>query len=194
MSDIEHTQKPKPLDRPFFRKSDFLLVALILALACALFVAKLSTRRARGNQDLVAEIYQENQLLARVPLEGLAAGSYHLADFPQEDAESQALSKFVQGPADPSPNQTETGTGQGDYSIQYYVFEADGQGGLKVGEAPCPDRLCERGGYLHQVGDLSICVPGQLLVKLVAANDPLAEADLDIVIGQGKKAPEPQSP
>lgn len=194
MSVTEGTEKHMSGERPFFRKSDFLVVGLVLALACGLFVAKLSANRARPDQDLLAEIYQDNQLLARVPLRGLEAGSYHLADLPHMDTENQLLSSPEPSPANSDPDQAEAGQDQAVYSIEHYLFAADGQGGLKVAEAPCPDRLCERGGYLHQVGDISICVPGQVLVKVVTPDDQAAEADLDIVIGQGKSTAETQAP
>lgn len=169
-------------DRPFFRLSDLVVVALILAIACSLFLAKLAKNRARSDQGLWAEIYQANQLVARVPLDGLISGTYHLGDLAQEGP-LQAPSRIDQTP----------------YGLDHYLFSADGQGGLKISQAPCPDRLCQRGGYLHKVGDLSICVPGQVLVKIVAPSspDPKSPAQgegLDMVIGQGQNAEEATSP
>lgn len=175
----------KVKSRLFFRKSDFLVVGLVLSLAFALWGLKLARGLTAGNEARVAEIYQENQLLAKLPLAQLQAGSYRLADLLSASLEAETSS--------PSPGQTgwdSPSTDQDSYHIGHYLFEADGQGGFKISQAPCPDQLCQRGGYLSQAGDLSICVPGQVLVKITGTGESDQEtgSELDVVIGQGQNS------
>lgn len=46
------------------------------------------------------------------------------------------------------------------------IFKIDSQG-LKVTSSSCPDKLCERQGYLSNKGDSIICLPNRIVVKTI---------------------------
>lgn len=37
--------------------------------------------------------------------------------------------------------------------------------GVKVASSSCPDKLCERHGYLSNKGDSIICLPNRIVIK-----------------------------
>lgn len=83
----------------------------------------------------------------------------------------------------------ETAADYTDEEIPDFIFSLDGEGGIRITAAPCPDQICVHTGWLRQPGDLAICVPEELLVKVVGASTKAPAVDL--VIGEADTREKP---
>jgi|SRR5690554_3637877 len=58
----------------------------------------------------------------------------------------------------------------------YNILEiADGR--ARIAEADCPDKLCVKTGWRQQVGQLIVCLPNRLIVRIVGDNGTGQELD-----------------
>jgi hypothetical protein len=40
---------------------------------------------------------------------------------------------------------------------------------IRMREAPCPDRICVRQGWIERAGESVVCVPGEVLIRIEGA-------------------------
>jgi hypothetical protein len=40
---------------------------------------------------------------------------------------------------------------------------------IRMREAPCPDRICVRQGWIERAGESIVCVPGEVLIRIEGA-------------------------
>lgn len=50
-------------------------------------------------------------------------------------------------------------------------------GKIRFVNISCPDKLCENFGYLEKAGDMAVCLPNKVILKLVSQNGSSAELD-----------------
>ncbi|MBQ8509943.1 MAG: NusG domain II-containing protein [Clostridia bacterium] len=55
-------------------------------------------------------------------------------------------------------------------------------GGARVSDADCPDRLCVNSGVISRAGESVICLPGRLLMEITGSPDA-ADTEVDGVAG-----------
>lgn len=60
------------------------------------------------------------------------------------------------------------------------VLEAE-NGRVKFIESSCPDKTCIHTGWIGGVGDIAVCLPNKVLVKIVGDNETQEKKDLDII-------------
>lgn len=118
---------------------DFCIIALIVALAIAIFIWMLPTSAA----ETTVEIYLQGDLLYSIPLE---EGIYDTLSID---------------------------------SVVHNTIELNGTE-VRVIEADCYDSVCLNTGVISQVGEIIVCMPNQLLIKIVGDSSTLT---LDGVVG-----------
>lgn len=62
--------------------------------------------------------------------------------------------------------------------FHYRLVWVDGR--IRIAEADCPDQICVQTGWVSHPGQLSVCVPGKLILKL-AADGSSASTETDEV-------------
>lgn len=62
----------------------------------------------------------------------------------------------------------------------HYIIRVE-PGRIRVLEADCPDRVCVVTGWLSRPGQIAACVPGRLLVRLVASPEGDPSGGVDVV-------------
>ena len=53
-------------------------------------------------------------------------------------------------------------------------------GSIAFVDATCPDKICEKAGYLSRVGETAACLPRKTVVTVIAAPE---EGEADIIAG-----------
>lgn len=56
------------------------------------------------------------------------------------------------------------------------------EGRIRFAAADCPDKVCVRTGWISRAGQIAVCVPGQLIIKLEGP-DPADSGQVDVVVG-----------
>lgn len=51
-------------------------------------------------------------------------------------------------------------------------------GGIRVVDADCPDRLCVKDGYKYNPGEVIVCLPHQVVIEIKGENN---KSDVDII-------------
>lgn len=59
------------------------------------------------------------------------------------------------------------------------VIEAQ-KGRIRFREAACPDQVCVGTGWISKNGQIAVCLPGNILIKISATDSP--EDDTDILL------------
>lgn len=54
--------------------------------------------------------------------------------------------------------------------VGYNVIEIDGRS-VRISQADCHDQVCVRTGTLTRAGQAAVCLPNQLIVKLIGSGD-----------------------
>ncbi len=67
--------------------------------------------------------------------------------------------------------------------VSGFVFQITDDGGIFIKKAPCRDQICVAAGHLKKHGDMAICVPSQLIVKLSGKTGQ--DQGVDLVVGKG---------
>lgn len=62
-----------------------------------------------------------------------------------------------------------------DAALGPVVIEID-KDGVAVVEAPCPNKVCIRQGRISRTGEVVVCVPSRLIVRLTSAEEPAYDA------------------
>lgn len=73
-------------------------------------------------------------------------------------------------------------------SSENRVFEIDGinstfeikDGEIRIIEAQCPDKICEKTGYISSLGQSIICVPEKITVTVVSSGNSDNKADVTV--------------
>ncbi len=55
------------------------------------------------------------------------------------------------------------------------------EGRIRFAAADCPDKVCVRTGWIERAGQIAVCVPGQLIIKLEGPA-PAASDQPDVVV------------
>lgn len=118
---------------------DICIIALIVALAVAIFLWMLPTSAAQTT----VEIYLQGELLYSIPLEEGVCDTLSID------------------------------------STVHNTIELNGTE-VRVTEADCYDSVCLNTGTISQVGEIIVCMPNQLLIKIVGDSSDLV---LDGVVG-----------
>ena len=63
------------------------------------------------------------------------------------------------------------------FEINNIMFEVK-DGEIKVFHSPCHDKICERTGFISKPGQVIVCLPEKLVVKIVCA-----DSGSDLVVG-----------
>lgn len=65
-----------------------------------------------------------------------------------------------------------------DKEATIHIEGAMGQTTVKIGEgktwilsSPCPHKICEKMGKIHRVGDVLVCVPNRISVRITGQDD-----------------------
>ncbi|NLN45644.1 MAG: NusG domain II-containing protein [Clostridiaceae bacterium] len=78
---------------------------------------------------------------------------------------------------DPETEPADIPIESGGYS---YIIRVE-PGRIRVLEADCPDRVCVVTGWLSRPGQIAACVPGRLLVRVVAVAETDPSGGVDVV-------------
>lgn len=63
------------------------------------------------------------------------------------------------------------------------IFHLEKDGSISFKESDCPDKICIKTGKLHIVGETAACLPNEIILKVVPA-DERSKDDLDMVVGR----------
>ncbi len=123
--------------RPFFKKTDIIVIAFILVVCVV--VAGIQYSNSNASADSYAEIYQDGRLI-----------------------ESAELS-----------NDGEFSAGGAEFEIKNNM--------IRFKDSDCPDKLCVNFGFIGKAGDIAVCLPKKLYIKIIGqASDPNSA---DIIAG-----------
>lgn len=66
--------------------------------------------------------------------------------------------------------------------FHYRLAWEDGR--VRIAEADCPDQICVQTGWVSHPGQLSVCVPGQLILKLRADSNSATSdtSEVDVIV------------
>lgn len=120
---------------PFFRKTDWIAVALILLFSLGFWGFWMFFHKTEQQQ---IEIYSDNQLIRTIPL-------------PSEDEMILIPDKKV--------------------SLELKNNE------IRFSETDCPDKTCQKAGFISQSGEATICLPNRIVVKIAGAQKSPAQPD-----------------
>ncbi len=67
--------------------------------------------------------------------------------------------------------------------VSGFVFQKTADGGFSIKKAPCRDQVCVAAGNLQKHGDMAVCVPYQLIVKISGKTGQ--DQAVDLVVGKG---------
>jgi hypothetical protein len=68
----------------------------------------------------------------------------------------------------------------------YYIDEADieftvDEKGICVSHSDCPDKICEKTGYIHSKGQSIVCLPNRVSVRITSDKED-TESNIDIIL------------
>jgi hypothetical protein len=66
----------------------------------------------------------------------------------------------------------------------HVVFHLDKTGTIAFEESDCPDKICVKTGKLSRVGETAACLPNEIILKIVPADNNHDKDDLDMIIGK----------
>jgi hypothetical protein len=66
---------------------------------------------------------------------------------------------------------------------EHVVFHLYKNGAIQFEESNCPDKICIKTGKLSKVGETAACLPNEIFLKIVPANNRSSN-DLDGVVGK----------
>jgi len=74
------------------------------------------------------------------------------------------------------------GTALTAHGYHYRLAWEDGR--IRIAEADCPDQICVQTGWVSHPGQLAVCVPGQLILKLRADGNSATSdtSEVDVIV------------
>lgn len=67
-------------------------------------------------------------------------------------------------------------------TIRGYLGNMDIQvqdGKIRVSSSPCKQKICQHSGYRSKAGDIIVCVPNKIVIRIISRNDKT----LDLITG-----------
>jgi len=64
------------------------------------------------------------------------------------------------------------------FNMENIEFEIEG-GAIRFLHSDCPDKICEKAGFIKNVGEIAVCLPNKISVKIVSDN--IRENEIDAI-------------
>ncbi len=64
----------------------------------------------------------------------------------------------------------------GEYEVNGVKIVVDGEG-ICVADSPCPDKLCKNRGHISKAGEVIVCLPQRVIIKV------LGKSEIDLSVG-----------
>jgi len=172
--DRSNSKKRKSPIFSLMKWGDFVLIVVVLII-CGLLWGKLLIGFSQKGQ--IAEIVVKGEVVLRYDLE-TQKRIFELPDINNVlepfTEEKEAGSEVV---SDISSNKEETWLHMASLGIHFDILLANGM--IRFQKSDCPDQICVHTGFISKPGQVSACIPAQVLVRITGGTP---NNDVDIII------------